>query len=255
MTETYTWVVEQEINKRSGKTEKWVHEQQTFLSVDYRDKFDVENVSVVRRKLWDEMAYNYELEAERWMRQEEESRRLALEREKTKARIQDELRRIEVKFHLRREAERRRLAEERAKVYAEVREQERMERIRSDRATIEGWKLYDEKWAALATSTEPLTFDLIPWPLTSAPRGFEDIKPAAITKFLFSPLHSHSLTRKDRIRSAQLRWHPDRFRRLMNRVPDDEKLAVEEGVGIVARCLNDLMAQEKCAARAVYQTS
>jgi len=81
--------------------------------------------------------------------------------------------------------------------------------------------------------------------MISPPAKAGDVTPEAIVLFLFSPFHSEGQSRKERIRSAQLRWHPDRFRRLMDKVTEKDKSEVEEGVGIVARCLNDLMAREK----------
>jgi len=52
------------------------------------------------------------------------------------------------------------------------------------------------------------------------------------------------MVQKERIKSALRRWHPDRFGRVLGRVDEKDKEAVERGVGIVARCLNDLLAQE-----------
>lgn len=46
---------------------------------------------------------------------------------------------------------------------------------------------------------------------------------------------------KDRVRSALRRWHPDRFGRILAKVRDEDKARVEEGVGLVVRCLNDLL--------------
>jgi hypothetical protein len=90
-----------------------------------------------------------------------------------------------------------------------------------------------------------LRFKSIPWPTTVPPRSVADITPAAIAKFIFSPAHSGGMGRKERIKCALRRWHPDRFGRVLGRVDEKDKEAVERGVGIVARCLNDLLAQEK----------
>lgn len=254
MAHTYTWVVEQEfitLEKRDRKTEQWILEQQIFIAADGCERRSARGPSA-RRKVWEEVIYSYEIEAERWMRHEEEARRVAAEREKQKARIvQDELRRIETKIRCKREAEKQRFSEERARIYEEMREREKRNRLKADRATLDAWRDYEERWGSLLTSSDALEFSSIPWPVVSQPTKLDDMLPAAIVAFLLSQLHSQSQTRKDRIRAAQLRWHPDRFQRVLARVKEEDKAQVEEGVGIVARCLNDMMAQEPAISRQV----
>ena len=127
------------------------------------------------------------------------------------------------------------------------RERQRAKAAR-DEAEKEAWERYEEKWAALnpsaESSTSPLTFKSIPWPLLSPPGKVEDITPARIAMFLLSPNHSGEVSRKDRIKNALRRWHPDRFGRILTRVVEIDKKDVEEGVGIIARCLNSLMERE-----------
>ncbi|KAF8893841.1 hypothetical protein BD779DRAFT_1669370 [Infundibulicybe gibba] len=248
MAHTYEWVVEQDVvkhDKHNSTTEQWVLEQQIFLTTDAGMQSIRDDGS--GRGVWEEMMYAYEIEAEGWMRHEESVRRMAAEREREKARlVQEEMRRIEARIRRRREVERKRIAEEKLKAYAEFQEREKRQRsmAKGDKALIDAWNHYESRWSALATSTDPLTFSDIPWPLMSPPLNVAEITPERIVLFLFSPAHSQSQSRKDRIRSAQLRWHPDRFRRLMGRVREEDKSAIEEGVGIVARCLNDSMARE-----------
>ena len=252
MAQTYAWVVEQEfvrLEKRSKKTEQWVLEQQILL-MDGTRRQRSDN-GAPRRKMWEEMVYVYEVEAEKWMLHEEEARRMAAEREKEKARlIQEEIKRIEARIRNKRDAEKRKMVEEKLRVYAEHKDREKG-RAKAEKAVVDAWRNYEDQWATLATSSEPLTFTEIPWPLISPPSSATNITSAGVVLFLFSPFHSQNLSRKDRIRSAQLRWHPDRFRRLMGRVAQQDRAAVEEGVGAVARCLNDLMARETNASRYV----
>ncbi|KAI0812362.1 hypothetical protein BC629DRAFT_1472366 [Irpex lacteus] len=59
--------------------------------------------------------------------------------------------------------------------------------------------------------------------------------------FILSSQHSEGLSMKDRVKSALRRWHPDRFGRILARVSDEDKGKVEEGAGIVARCLSNLL--------------
>ncbi|KAI0298631.1 hypothetical protein BC826DRAFT_887994, partial [Russula brevipes] len=86
-----------------------------------------------------------------------------------------------------------------------------------------------------------LRFKSVPWPTIVPPRNVADITPAAISKFIFSSAHSEGMSRKERIKNALRRWHPDRFGRVLSRVDEKDKGAVERGVGVVARCLNELL--------------
>lgn len=253
MTNTQAWVLEQEHvrtdkEKQRKKTQRWVFEQRDFfLGGNLIDKDDLLAAweDRTRRHMWDELVYAYELEADRWMRQEEEMRRLAVERERTKARyVQEEFRRLEIRMRQKREAERQRMVQENLRFQMEARERDRKERSNLRKAIVDAWNKYEAGWQALITSTAPLAFEDIPWPTKSVPTEASDITPSAIVNLLLSPYHSLKQTRKERLRTAQLRWHPDRFRRWLNRVKEEDREAVEEGIGIIARCLNDLMSKE-----------
>ena len=251
MAQTYAWVVEQEfikLQKDNKSADHWVLEQQIFLADNSSKAKRARKVSGTegqRPKEWNELMYGYREEAARWMKHEEQARRLAVEREKEKTRVvQEEIRRIEARIRQRRNQEREKLAEERTRVNADLQERQKRERTKTERVVIDAWRHYEARWAALMGSSGPLTFRAIPWPIGSPPSSPAGIKPADVVLFLFSPLHSQNQSRKDRIRSAQLRWHPDRFRRLLGRVTKGDIAMVEEGVGIIARCLNDLMARE-----------
>ena len=116
----------------------------------------------------------------------------------------------------------------------------------SEKLVVEAWKSYEERWASISTSKEPLTFKSIPWPIAS-PSGPPEI--AALTlphiaSFLLSPLHSKEKSNKDRLKEGLRRWHPDRFRRIMPRVVEADKKQVEEAVGVVAGHLNELLSLE-----------
>lgn len=258
-TQTYAWVVEQEClrkAKKDNKIEEWVLEQQFLLlrngNVKHADDYPPAWGEKTRRHMWEDLVYSYELEAEQWMRQQEETRRLVVEAERQKARCrhaQDEMRRIEARIRQKREAERQKRVEEKLRAQMEAREKDKKERAHAQTAIAEAWTRYENGWESLMDSSEPLGFSDIPWLMKSTPRTALDITPAAVVSLLLSPFHSMKQSRKDRIRSAQLRWHPDRFRRLMNRVKEEDKEAVEEGVGIIARCLNDLMSKEKHTTR------
>ena len=93
------------------------------------------------------------------------------------------------------------------------------------------------------SSEGTLGFRDIPWPTFAQPTALEDLSPAKVAMFVLSPLHPGE-TRREKVRNALRRWHPDRFGRLASRIEEGEKEAIEEGVGIVARCLNDLLERE-----------
>jgi len=274
MGHTYVWMAEQDFirgHKRSMKTEDWVREQQKHFVLESARRppppsatpspwsSPPQSSPMGRRRTtsrpmrlhnndWEEVLYIYEIDADdlEWARQEERAKRMALERERARVRIQEEVKRIEAKFEHKRQAERRAREESRRRGLSELRERERRERARVDRAVVDAWARYEGAWGSLVSGgTEELSFESIPWPLVGRPRSVEDITQEAIAAFLLSPSHSSGMSRKERLKSALLRWHPDRFRRVLRRVGDGDRVVVEEGVGVVARCLNILMEKEK----------
>ncbi|KZT40565.1 hypothetical protein SISSUDRAFT_973356, partial [Sistotremastrum suecicum HHB10207 ss-3] len=84
-------------------------------------------------------------------------------------------------------------------------------------------------------------FSNIPWPTFSKPRSPSSLTGLEIASFFLCPHHSVGVSNKDRIRAGLRLYHPDRFRKIAGRVKANEKSAVDEGVGIVARVLNDLL--------------
>ncbi|GJF00113.1 hypothetical protein PsYK624_163920 [Phanerochaete sordida] len=101
------------------------------------------------------------------------------------------------------------------------------------------WTTYDALWAVLAD--EALPFSAIPWPVVETPQGPEDITPEAIRELLFSTAHSPGQTRRERVKRALLRWHPDKFGPRLQRVPKSERKDVQRAVNLVAAYLNDLL--------------
>jgi hypothetical protein len=251
MAQTYAWVVEQEhvkLEKKNKKTEKWVIEQQNLFTD--RSNQRQERDRSPRRRTWEELMSGYEVNGEKQRGQEAATRRVVIEKEKEKAKaIEKEIRRIQARVQKKKEAERMRLAEEKLRAAETQREREKEGRASANIASMDVWRAYEARWASIAASSEPLTFRTIPWPLVSRPSNVAGIIPAGIVAFLLSPLHSQSQTRKDRIRSALLRWHPDRFQKFLVNVVEEDKESVQEGVGIVVRCLNELMERETRVSR------
>ncbi|KAH9056574.1 hypothetical protein EDB87DRAFT_1566396, partial [Lactarius vividus] len=96
-----------------------------------------------------------------------------------------------------------------------------------------------------------LTFERIPWPVVADAddRGGRRrldvlLRHEAIREFLLSSAHSPDVSAKDRIRAALRRWHPDKFARVLSQVIESDRDAVAEGMGIVVRCLNDMLEKE-----------
>jgi hypothetical protein len=252
MAQTYAWVAEQEqmkLEKKKKKTEKWVIEQQNFLAD--RSNQRNERDKSPRRRTWEEAMNKYdEIEGEKQRGLEAANRPVAVEREKDKAKaIEKEIRRIQARVQKKKETEMQRMAEEKLRATETQREKEKQERARSNVAPMDAWRAYEAGWASMTASSEPLMFRTIPWPQVSRPSNAEGIIPEGIVAFLLSPLHSQTQTRKDRIRSALLRWHPDRFQKFLAKVVEEDKASVQEGVGIVVRCLNELMERETRASR------
>ncbi|KAJ7462384.1 hypothetical protein B0H11DRAFT_1735545 [Mycena galericulata] len=237
MADTYAWVERHyaALDSRGKKTEKWVLDQQIFYSH-----------STPGPRNGSTLINDHELQVDGRKRDEENFRRFAGQtREKEKARIiREELERIEGRIRQRRETEKQRVAAERSRFLAEIKQRERDARVKTDQAIRYAWRRYENGWEGLLTTSVRLTFSIIPWPLPSKPKKAEDIRATEIRDFILSPLHSERQTAKERIRRAQLRWHPDRFRRILTKIEPKDKTAIEVGAGIVARCLNDIMAQQ-----------
>jgi len=80
--------------------------------------------------------------------------------------------------------------------------------------------------------------------------GVEELTAEAISSFLLPPPgpekddSSLKKEKKDRLREAFLRFHPDKFEgRFMARVNDKEKEKVREAIGQISRVLNLLMGE------------
>jgi len=205
----------------------------------------------LRQRMRDELVYEYEAEAHKWMNREAEMRRRAQEREREEARrrvVQEDIRRIQVRVRQRRDSEREVIAEERRRSVERAQEKARREQARVERAVQEAWQAYESRWATLSapssSSSETLVFRDIPWPVLAEPARAAEVTPDHVAEFLMHPAHSLNHSRRDRIRAALLRWHPDRFRRILNRVVESERSEVDECVGLIARCLNGLLAKE-----------
>lgn len=172
-----------------------------------------------------------------------------------------------------------RRAEEKARKAEEARLESEAEENRKKRKAEKEWRHweyareeYRARWRALGIgaggATEisiesELTFDDIPWPIANAHRSkashsrtmtpritVDELTKEAVATFLL-PVHDQggveeverrTKERRERLREAILRFHPDKFEgRFMRRVKETDQERVREAIGQVSRVLNSLM--------------
>lgn len=247
--QTYAWVLDQSFAEMARKNEEtvcWIMEQQrrdVLRAVDATREAMAyaRNVAAGVQASARDTARGYRLEEiwrtpvdARWRRDAEEA-------------VQEELRRLR---QARQNTERCRDAYEKRKteeMEAERRRTEAMRKSREKRKQAERqlFASYESQWASIASASEetrkPLAFHSIPWPVFVQPHSLEDITPARVASFVLSPSHSEGQPRKDRVKAALRRWHPDRFGRWQAMVEECDRENVEEGAGIVVRCLSNLL--------------
>ncbi len=248
MAKTYDWVMDQEIaemSRRNDESVQWIRKQQER---DRRERLRFPGMGLPDHgfyvRILDELDEAEDRHRQRIRGERVRLRAAYLQQEIDRA-VYEELHRLQDK---RREAERCRAAYERRKAVEEERERERkkQQHERAHRADLEKrkWKEYEDRWTRITSAegnSETLTFATMPWPMVFSPKDVDDIRPARIAMFILSSQHSEGLSMKDRVKSALRRWHPDRFGRIIARVSDEDKGKVEEGAGIVARCLSNLL--------------
>ncbi|KAI8993811.1 hypothetical protein BD414DRAFT_480514 [Trametes punicea] len=243
---TCAWVLEQQFAQMAEQNEtdvRWIRQQQEQDSM--RDQLVFRIVASGRRG-WS--AVEEMLDSDRYAASGVEgpgTRSRGWERE-FELTVEEELRKLQA---YRRESERHRAAYEKRKRVEEEKEAARRERerevlrARRQEAEREAQCSYESRWAELSSTSESLGFHDIPWPMFSQPPTLDDITPARVTRFVLSPLQQGE-TRREVVRNALRRWHPDRFGRVLSRVSEQDKEAVQEGMGIVVRCLNHLLERE-----------
>ena len=196
--------------KKNRETVDWVLKQQ--------QRFVRDQVSYALDDIY--RSFEMDMDTESWLaRAREESARRARRR----ARREAEMAKV-----LQREAEKQK--------------KEHEERHRKVKAVVKAWKAYEERWTEISGSTEErLSFATMPWPTVKQPADTTGITKDIIREFILSHHHSKDVSPKDRVRAALKLWHPDKFKRTLDRVEDKDKALVEEAAGAVARCLNGLM--------------
>jgi hypothetical protein len=127
-------------------------------------------------------------------------------------------------------------------------EKERRRRADAREAYRRGW---DELSGSEAKSAD-LGFGDIPWPVSGRAPDLSQLNAEAISAFLFIP-ESQGLDeaerariRKEELRGAMLRFHPDKFEgRVVPRVKEEDRTAVREGANAVTRAVTALLMDVK----------
>jgi hypothetical protein len=125
------------------------------------------------------------------------------------------------------------------------REQERLQREKEKEGKNVrlAWEAHVARWDELRLTKEnSLTFCDIPWPMLGLARTPAHITADNIAPLLIARYDASDLSPKERLRSALLFWHPDKWEgKWLSRVQDRHRPAVREGVSAVARAINELL--------------
>jgi hypothetical protein len=209
----FSWVQEQDIEemmKQNQETVEWVLKQQ--------QRFVRDQVSYALDDIY--RSFEADMDTESWLAQAREE---SAKRARRRARREAETAKV-----LQREAEKRK--------------KEHGEKHRKAKAVVKAWRRYQKRWAVISGNTEErLSFAKVPWPAAIQPTDATGITKDSIREFLLSHHHSKDVSHKDRVRAALKLWHPDKFKRTLDRVEDKDRASVEEAAGAVARCLNGIM--------------
>lgn len=117
---------------------------------------------------------------------------------------------------------------------AEARRRDALARV------VKQWEMYKTRWTTLIASDTAIAFADIPWPVPQQPSSVQDLQPEAIVQFFTESLQATGIatTESDRLRSALLRWHPDKMSAVLARTVATDVDSVGEGVNIVFRALH-----------------
>jgi hypothetical protein len=128
-----------------------------------------------------------------------------------------------------------------------IRQELQVQDVESERTAR--WEAYEVHWRAMQSSTVPIAFVEFPWPLTVrvSSRDLGALTRGAVSDFLFSSLavRTNTTTKRERIRSSLLRWHPDKISFVFSRVVPDDLELVREGIHVVFSILKALQDAER----------
>ncbi|KAF9445359.1 hypothetical protein P691DRAFT_805744 [Macrolepiota fuliginosa MF-IS2] len=143
-----------------------------------------------------------------------------------------------------------------------VREELRLREI--EKEILQRWERYERRWGDIWSmlkkgdgfDTAPkLQFEDIPWPVKEAeivgkgrqrrPIRIEELTVDRVKEFLLEGLTVRDvrITKRDRVRSSLLRWHPDKLGNLLARIHPGDIENIMKGIGVVMECLQKLNAE------------
>ncbi|KAJ6590683.1 hypothetical protein DFH09DRAFT_908213 [Mycena vulgaris] len=133
---------------------------------------------------------------------------------------------------------------------AAIREELRLSEL--ERVIVERWTSYEMWWSNLVgkagrdrEKAQDVRFEDVPWPV-SPEKGqsvsLADLTVDRVEEFLFAGLkvRGSTVTKKERVRSSLLPWHPDKMTSVLARVVDADLEAVRQGIHVVVLCLLQL---------------
>ena len=146
------------------------------------------------------------------------------------------------------------------------RDKARTERIRQElqlqdveRERTARWEAYEAHWRTMQSSSTSITFVEFPWPLKErvTSRDLSTLTRSAVSEFLFGNLavRTNTTTKRERIRSSLLRWHPDKMSLVLGRVIPDDLELVREGIHVVFSTLKALQDTERTGNHALWTHS
>lgn len=131
-----------------------------------------------------------------------------------------------------------------------IREELRLTEL--ERVLVERWKKYENRWSDLVGKTgrdrertRDVTFEDVPWPVCPADDQsvvLADLTVDRVEDFLLAGLKVRgcTVTKKERVRSSLLRWHPDKMTGVLARIVDEDLEAVRQGIHVIVLCLHQL---------------
>ncbi|KAF7797036.1 hypothetical protein EIP86_008228 [Pleurotus ostreatoroseus] len=112
------------------------------------------------------------------------------------------------------------------------------------------WESYENRWRKFMSAgpNASLSWEDIPWPVYGSPSSPADLDADAIAQFIFATLLVRGSTgsKKEKIRSFFLRWHPDKFpAALLSQTSEEEREKILDGVSSVFMSLKLIQDVEK----------
>ncbi|TFK41757.1 hypothetical protein BDQ12DRAFT_678442 [Crucibulum laeve] len=120
-----------------------------------------------------------------------------------------------------------------------------------EKCLLQRWDSYERNWNSLLKGKAPdddsrdVHFHDIPWPVekdVSTELDLVDLTAARMEEFFLGSLRVRGVkvTKKERVRSSLLRWHPDKLTTLLTRVVEADEQRVRQGINAVMACLQTL---------------